>query len=66
MSDDYSDDSLFNISSWGADLSFREIINMYTEEELLNLMKKLSDIDLKIKTVDTNPNNEIELFIINI
>ena len=44
----------------------REIINMYTEEELLNLMKKLSDIDLKIKTVDTNPNNEIELFIINI
>lgn len=44
----------------------REITGMYTEEELLNLMKKLSDIDLKIKTVDVNPNNEIELFIINI
>ena len=38
----------------------------YSEEELLNLMKKLSEIDLKIKTVDTNPNQEIELFIINI
>ena len=44
----------------------REITGMYTEEELLNLMKKLSDIDLKIKTVDVNPNHEIELFIINI
>lgn len=44
----------------------REITGMYTEEELLNLMKKLSDIDLKIKTADVNPNNEIELFIINI
>lgn len=33
--DDYSDDSLFNISSWGADLSFREIISMYEENELL-------------------------------
>ena len=39
---------------------------MYREEELLTLMKKLSEIDLKIKTVDTNPNQEIELFIINI
>ena len=44
----------------------REITRMYSEEELLNLMKKLSEIDLKIKTVDTNPNQEIELFIINI
>lgn len=33
--DDYSDDSLFNISSWGADLSFREIISMYEEDELV-------------------------------
>lgn len=33
--DDYSDDSLFNISSWGADLSFREIIAMYEEDELV-------------------------------
>lgn len=32
---DYSDDSLFNINSWGADLSFRELITMYDEEELI-------------------------------
>lgn len=35
LNDDYSDDSLFNISSWGADLSFREIISMYDEDELV-------------------------------
>ena len=35
QNDDYSDDSLFNISSWGADLSFREIISMYEEDELV-------------------------------
>ena len=35
VNDDYSDDSLFNISSWGADLSFREICSMYEEEELV-------------------------------
>ena len=34
-SDSYSDDSLFNISSWGADLSFRELINRYDEDELV-------------------------------
>lgn len=33
--DDYSDDSLFNISSWGADLSFRELVSMYEEDELV-------------------------------
>lgn len=32
---DYSDDSLFNITSWGADLSFRELILMYEDEELI-------------------------------
>ena len=31
----YSDDSLFNIISWGADYSFRELIMMYDENELL-------------------------------
>ena len=31
MEDDYSDDSLFNISSWGADLSFRELVSMYND-----------------------------------
>ncbi|MCU6763165.1 Uncharacterized conserved protein [uncultured Roseburia sp.] len=35
QNDDYSDDSLFNISSWGADLSFREIVSMYEEDELV-------------------------------
>lgn len=35
VNDDYSDDSLFNIASWGADLSFREIISMYEEDELV-------------------------------
>lgn len=35
INDDYSDDSLFNISSWGADLSFRELISMYEEDELV-------------------------------
>lgn len=31
----YSDDSLFNINSWGADMSFRELITMYEEDELV-------------------------------
>lgn len=35
IEDDYSDDSLFNISSWGADLSFRELVSMYEEDELV-------------------------------
>lgn len=35
IDDDYSDDSLFNISSWGADLTFRELIAMYEENELI-------------------------------
>lgn len=33
--DYYSDDDLFNINSWGADLSFRELITMYEEDELI-------------------------------
>ena len=31
----YSNDDLYNINSWGADLSFRELINMYNDDELL-------------------------------
>ncbi|MCB2354712.1 DUF262 domain-containing protein [Clostridium estertheticum] len=31
----YSNDDLYNINSWGADLSFRELITMYEEDELL-------------------------------
>lgn len=33
--DYYSDDDLFKISSWGADLSFRELIARYDEDELV-------------------------------
>ena len=35
INDNYSDDSLFNIASWGADLTFRELISMYEENELV-------------------------------
>ena len=35
LEDDYSDDSLFNITSWGADLSFRELVSMYNDDELV-------------------------------
>ncbi|EEX49776.1 DUF262 domain-containing protein [Pasteurella dagmatis] len=31
----YSNDDLFNITSWGADLSFRELVTMYEEGDLL-------------------------------
>lgn len=31
----YSDDDLFNITSWGADLSFRELIMMYDDKDLI-------------------------------
>lgn len=44
----------------------RELIGLYSNEELLHLMKVLSDIDLKIKSTDTNPSTEIELFIVNL
>lgn len=33
--DFYSDDDLFAISSWGADLSFRELLNRYKDGELV-------------------------------
>lgn len=35
VNDSYSNDDLYNINSWGADLSFRELISMYEENELL-------------------------------
>lgn len=44
----------------------RELTRYYGEEELLELMQKLSDIDLKIKTNDIDGNSLIELFIINL
>lgn len=33
--DYYSDDSLYDINSWGADLSFRELISRYEDDELV-------------------------------
>jgi len=44
----------------------KELINYYTEDELLKLMRKLADIDLKIKTTDLNAKFSLELFIINL
>ncbi|MDO9372038.1 MAG: DUF262 domain-containing protein [Gammaproteobacteria bacterium] len=35
VDDAYSDDDLFKISSWGADLSFRELIARYDDNELI-------------------------------
>lgn len=33
--DSYSNDDIYNINSWGADLSFRELVTMYDEDELI-------------------------------
>ena len=44
----------------------RELIPYYTEDELRNLMQKLSEIDYKIKTTDSDQESEIENFILNI
>lgn len=43
----------------------RELINYYTEEELLDLMQEIANIDLRIKSEDIDPNLLIELLIIN-
>ena len=44
----------------------KELTRYYTEDELLKLMQDLADIDLKLKTTDSDPNNLLELFILNI
>lgn len=44
----------------------RELTRLYSEEELLLLMQKLSDMDYQIKTTDVNGNSLIELLIINL
>ena len=44
----------------------RELTRLYSEEELLLLMQKLSDMDYQIKTTDTDGNSLLELFIINL
>ena len=44
----------------------RELTRLYSKEELLRLMQKLSDIDYRIKTDDVDGNSLIELFILNV
>lgn len=44
----------------------KELIDYYTEEELLSLMIKLSDMDLEIKTTDIDSKFLIEMLIINL
>ena len=51
IEDDYSDDSLFNISSWGADLSFRELVSMYNDNELVKPELQRSMYGTKLKPV---------------
>lgn len=43
-----------------------ELTRYYSETELLGLIERVADIDLKVKTTDTDPNSQIELFILNI
>jgi len=44
----------------------KELVALYSMKEIKELIIKLSNIDLKIKTTETDPNTEIELFIINL
>jgi len=44
----------------------RELTRLYSKDELLKLMQKLSDMDYRLKTEDIDGNNLIELFILNI
>lgn len=44
----------------------KELTNLYTEEELLEYMQKLSQIDYQMKTEDVDGNHLIEMFILSI
>lgn len=44
----------------------KELIHCYSEDELLHMMKKLSDIDFRIKTEGVDSNFLIELLILNL
>ena len=44
----------------------RELTRLYSEDDLLRLMQELSNMDYKLKTEDTDGNNLIEMFILNI
>ena len=50
--DSYSNDDLFNITSWGADLSFRELVTMYEEGDLLKPELQKSMFGKNKKQVD--------------
>lgn len=43
----------------------KELTRYYTEKEILNLMIQLGEIDLKIKTTNSDPNLLLQLFILN-
>lgn len=43
----------------------KELTRYFSEKDLLKLMIELADIDLKIKTTDSDPNFLIQLFILN-
>lgn len=44
----------------------RELTRYYSERDILNLIIRLADIDLKIKTTSSDPNLLLQLFIMNI
>lgn len=44
----------------------RELTRYYSKKEILDLMIKLEDIDLKIKTTSVDANTLVQLFILNI
>ena len=44
----------------------RELTRLYSRNELLRLMQKLSNMDYRLKTEDIDGNSLIELFILNI
>lgn len=44
----------------------KELTRYYTEKEILSLIIRLSEIDLKIKTTNSDPNLLLQLLIINI
>jgi hypothetical protein len=43
VNDAYSNDDLYNINSWGADLSFRELITMYDVDWNTNFKQRLNE-----------------------
>ncbi len=44
----------------------REITSLYTENEILECLKKLANIDYQLKTSDVDANHLLEMFILNI